>query len=340
MFSLKVLKLQQFKLQQFKRNRFLAYCTLVKCFILFSYANVQAQHTNQIDSAYIDSFPNSIFLRTYYSQKFTGFHVDLQEQDIVLKYAPNTTRNLGVGFTYKWATLNLAYGFSFMNPDQGKGDTRYLDLQSHQYLGKWNIDFYGQFYRGYFLRNTPVEFEGKYLRPDLGVVEIGASIQYVFNHEKFSFKAAFLNTERQKKSAGTPFVGWDVFYGNVRADSTLVPFFYQQELSPEYNNLFFLKTGPLTGYAYTLVIKKHFYISNALSLHYNVGVYTLSEENVEQEEQGFFSLDVGLRSVIGYSSEYFNVSSSFVLQTVQISDNYKNILNTGNFRIIATYRLH
>ncbi len=116
---------------------------------------------------------------------------------------------MGIGATYRWATLNLAYGFGFLNPDRGRGKTKYLDLQFHGYGRKFSIDVLGQFYNGFYLtpRGTGTTHGTYYQRPDIEVGAVGASAQYIFNYRKFSYRAAFLQNEWQKRTAGTFLLG-------------------------------------------------------------------------------------------------------------------------------------
>ncbi|MEJ2006022.1 MAG: DUF4421 domain-containing protein [Cyclobacteriaceae bacterium] len=302
--------------------------------------NVFGQQKDSHDTAYYETYPELVTLRTYYSKKFTGFNVDFpQLGGTVLKYAPNTTNNLGVGATYRWATLNLAYGFGFMNPDQGRGNTRYLDLQTHQYFGKWNIDAFGQFYRGYYLRSPELPDYEKYLRPDLDVYEFGLAFQRVFNHEKLSFRAAFLNNEYQKRSAGSFLLGGNMFTGKLDADSTLVPSELDADPGNDYRKLRFLKVGVNAGYVYHLVINKNWFAVASITISLNTGTYRLDAPESFFRET-YFSGDLGSRIAIGYNSERFTFSTFYVDQRVQVTGDYRNILNTGNFRFVIAYRIH
>ena len=292
------------------------------------------------DTTYYENFNDLLTTRLFFSRKFTGFHVEFPSLDgEILKYAPNTTRNLGIGVSYEWATLNLAYGFGFMNPDRGEGDTRYLDLQAHQYLGNFNIDFYGQFYKGYYLRNDDVteEIGAPYVRPDIRVNEVGLSVQYVFNHRKLSMRAAFINNAFQKKSAGSWILGADIFYGKVTADSTLIPYIFNIEPAQEYDQLDFVKLGPNLGYAFTLVFAKRFFFSGSLVVALNIGTYHLMAGEFK-DRQGFFSADLNIRTSLGYDNGKLAVSAFFVNQRVQFTSNYRNIVNVGNVRVLLTYR--
>ena len=319
-----------------KRFCYYSICIILICLISnVSYVRAQSGHPH--DSSYFETYPDNLVTRLYYSRKFTGFHVSFKRlEDQIFKYRPNTTNNLGIGASYDWLTLNLAYGFDFLNQNQDRGDTKYLDLQSHLYLGKINIDLFGQFYRGYYLSNQ-LQPDGEiYVRPDLGVVEIGASVQYVFNHRKYSFKAAFQNTEYQKRSAGSWLLGWDMFYGAVEADSSLVPGFVEGGFT-DFDRLRFIKSGPSGGYAYTLVIGKSYYLTGSAYLAVNSGVYRLKSPS-DQTDEFFVSLDFGVRIAAGYNSRRLNIGGLFVMQEVQAEDNYRNIINTGNFRFIFAYR--
>jgi hypothetical protein len=67
------------------------------------------------DQHYIQSFYEKLTVRLYLSRKFTNVQlVDLSEE-VHLDYEPNSTLNMGVGATYRGFTLNLAYGFGFLN---------------------------------------------------------------------------------------------------------------------------------------------------------------------------------------------------------------------------------
>lgn len=110
----------------------------------------------QYDSTYYVSYGHMITGRFYFSQKYTTFNFSNIDKDVTLDYKPNTTLNIGVGATYKWATLNLAYGFGFLNHDSDKGETKYLDLQLHCYGRKFALEGLGQFYTGFYLDNTKV----------------------------------------------------------------------------------------------------------------------------------------------------------------------------------------
>jgi hypothetical protein len=137
-----------------------------------------------------------------------------------LKYRTNDNLLLGVGYTYSFLTLNLALKMPFINGDDDVyGKSNYLDLNVHTIFRSYIIDFYLQWNKGYFVSNpgkvgSGLGFRGNAypLRGDLRTHVMGVSIQHLFNSSRYSYKAAFLQNEFQKRSAGSPLVGLEAYY--------------------------------------------------------------------------------------------------------------------------------
>ena len=300
---------------------------------------VLAQH----DSTYYVSYEQQLTTRFYFSKKYTSLKFRDSGENYNLTYRPNTTLNMGVGATYKSFTLNLAYGFDFLNPERGKGDTKYLDLQFHTYTRKFVIDIFGQFYRGFFLtpnstNNTNSEY---YLRPDLHINQLGGSIQYILNHKKFSYRASFLQSEWQKKSGGTLIFGLEAYGGKVDADSTIIPTFVNNdEAKRGITELRFFEFGPNVGYAYTLIIKKHFFLTASASVSLDFGQNIIFDQSGSVKSTGV-SPNSFFRVFGGYNSSKWAISVIYVTNSVRLateSFDSRIILDTGNFRLNYVYR--
>jgi hypothetical protein len=255
-----------------------------------------------------------------------------------LRYRPNTTLNMGIGATYKSVTLNLAYGFGFLNPDVGHGKTNYLDLQFHKYGRKIIIDLFGQFYQGYYLSpKGHGTYDGSYyVRPDLEINELGLSVQYVFNHKRFSYRASFLQNEWQKRSAGTFLIGFEGYFGNVMADSTLFPTALDQTIAARnYNRIDFFELGPALGYAYTLVVRRHFFLTGSVSAGINIGNTVLHQEPYNKNTFGL-CLNTLYRTAIGYNSYRWAVSLYYISSNIRLAGSPSEErfqLNTNNLRL-------
>lgn len=302
----------------------------------------QPSSAQQYDTSYYTSYDTLLTTRLYLSRKYTGFVFVDRIHDLRLNYIPNTPVTMGIGATYKSVTLNLAYGFGFLNPDNGKGDTKYLDLQGHIYGRKLLIDFFGQIYNGFYLTNDELrQPDGdNYYRPDIKVREYGANAQYIFNYKHFSYRAGFLQNEWQKKSAGSVLLGWQLLYGKGSADSTIVPGGLKS-VPPEarVRELSFISTGPSIGYAYDLIIKKHFFImvSAVVSLSLNRNQLT---SNTSETATSFIP-NAGVKTFIGYNSKDIAVNITFTNEMTNLLTEGRDqffSLNTGNLRFNIAHR--
>lgn len=296
------------------------------------------------DTTYYQPYTRQVTGRFYLSRKTTTLVYQNRDNNYTLRYRPNTTLNLGIGATYKWATLNLAYGFGFLNPNRGRGKTRYLDLQFHSYGRKLTIDVLGQFYKGFYLSpkgRAAASETAYYQRPDLRVNILGATVQYIFNHKEFSYRAAFLQNEWQKKSAGTFIFGVEFYAGSVRADSTLVPTAIDPVAAQQGTDKFrFVELGPNGGYAYTYVYNKHFFATGSASLSLDLGFNTFYDNNGKTNASGL-SPNTLFKISTGYNSSTWAFSILYVSSSLRLArdDDQRIIrLNTGNFRLNLVHR--
>ena len=302
--------------------------------LIFISLNVNAQ----TDSLYCKSYSNIITGRIYFSQKYTRLILKNSVDKYNLEYRPNTTLNLGVGASYKWVTLNLAYGFPFLNPEQGEGKTKYLDLQAHLYGSKFTIDIFGQFYKGFYLypKGTLADKDKYYVRPDLKVNAMGTSVQYVFNNKRFSYRASFLQNEWQKKSCGSLIAGAEIHFGRISADSSIVASNLSSTSGIEKIKRFdYFEIGPNVGYAYTVVVHKNFFLTGSFAVSFDYVNNTSRGPNALVKSSGF-SPNNTLRIFAGYNSSFHAFSFTFINSVVSLSTQ-KSVtqvdINTGNFRL-------
>ncbi|MEP6726640.1 MAG: DUF4421 domain-containing protein [Bacteroidota bacterium] len=297
------------------------------------------------DSSYYQSFERYITARFYFSQKYAGLELERPDNVSRFRYIPNTSLTMGVGVTYQSISLNFGYGFGFLNTDHEKGKTRYLDLQSHIYGRKWIIDLLGQFYKGYYLTPRGLAAsnpESYYVRPDLRIQLLGVSAYRLLNPSRFSYRAALLENEKQKKSAGSVLIGAEIYYGIIKADSSLVPTILSENYRQKgVRRLDFIKIGPGIGYAYTFVIKNDFFLTGSLCASLSLD-YT-KQHGVENKAEKF-ELNKGFiyRIVAGYDKNNWNASISLVgtqmtVAAATASDKY--LLQAGNFRLTLAKRI-
>ncbi|MDO9553131.1 DUF4421 domain-containing protein [Rhodonellum sp.] len=293
------------------------------------------------DSAYYTTFQEKLTTRIYTSRKFTSFLIKDKVANQDYRFDPNSTLNLGLGLTYQGLTLNLAYGFSFLNPEIGKGSSKYMDLQTHIYPKNWVMDVFLQFYKGYHLAEKGLGASNPelyYQLPEMRVRKVGANVQYLFNGDQISLRAAFLQSEWQKKSAGSFLAGMEVYGGGASNSEGILP---DDLVSPgrNFNEFRFFQFGPNAGYVHTLVIKKHFFITGSASTNLNLAYNSIQYPDQKSHSWGVNS-NLFLRGYVGYNSEKWSINTNYVHNSVKLLgvEDFNNRFNTGNYRINFIYR--
>lgn len=311
--------------------------------LVLATSNLIAQEEDRANesekSEYFEEYPRLLSSRLYTSRKYTSLMV---KDGVTRVFEPNSTLNLGVGATYNDFTLNLALGFGFMNPGRQDVTTTYLDLQAHAYPKNWIFDLFGQFYTGYRVQGSTLSspnVDENFLAPDLRLRKIGANVQRLLNGENLSLNAAFQQSAWQKRSAGSFMAGFEMYGGRVlqRGEENLIfddiPFLTGQPF------ISYFQLGPNVGYAGTLVLFKHFFITGVASINYNFGYSSFENDNDPVFNWGF-SHNYFLRGFVGYNSAKWSINTNYVhnnIGLVDIGDASVRIM-TGNYRINFIYR--
>ncbi len=308
----------------------------------------------EYDTSYISTYTTDYTCRLFGSVKYgqTSYNDNLNGKS--LYYKPNSKFLPGIGINHGFLGLNIAINLPFLNQDDDKyGETKYYDLTARVFSPRFNSTLYLQYYRGFYLSNTRDMVPGweygdpYYTRGDIRSVTAGLDLIYIFNSRKFSYRAAVIQNEWQKKSSGSFLGGGSIIYNATFGDSSLVPshLYYQSfydGLKIDRSNNFSL--GPAFGYAYTVVIKKHYFIMGSLNGSGTIGFTRfIIHENDEKVKSGVV---FGLRSEIlvsaGYNSEKWYFGLSFVNMSVtnqspldECTINY----DTGMFRFNLVRRI-
>lgn len=306
------------------------------------------------DTAYIEDHTRDITARFFGSRKYNYYDIIDRKRNKEVMYRPNTPFNLGFGFNYRFIGLNVAFNLPLINRTEKYGKTSALDLQGHYYLRKLVVDFYGQRYKGYYISNSRgiLRFNGinvdekgaLQIRPDIRNINLGMSVEYVFNDKKFSYRAAFLQNEYQKKSAGSLIIGGELFTARMQGDSSLIP---RDVTSNDFiNGITYYGTAIFSaaadvGYAYTYVYKKHFFVTLSLTGSLGGNYTRLFREG--NDIRGFgLEINNTVRASFGYNSSRYFAGIHYVNLTTRsmapISHMYQSI-GAGNFRISVARRI-
>lgn len=308
--------------------------------LLFSYYEGFSQTSKSgFDTTYVELHPELINIRLYLSTKFTNLAVNVPGENRSFLFRPNSGLNLGVGFTYQNFSLNIAAPVGFLNPERIDNWPLYLDLQAHAYPKGMIVDFFGQFYKGYSLDRKFLKDSGEdYLREDIGLVSIGVNYNYLFNGDQLSLTAAFNQSAIQKKSAYSPFVGFEIYGGGIRADSLLIPANENLDYL-NFDRSGYFQMGPNAGMAGTLVLGKGFFLTAVGSANLSVG-YAKWENDTEFKKWGVVPTYF-VRTFFGYNDRRFSINANAVYKNLNLvrGGAYDQALNTGNIRFNIIYKL-
>jgi hypothetical protein len=311
---------------------------------------LQKKDTIDYNTAYIKSYTDKFTTRIFYSQNYTNLTLRNELEDFELNFEPNTNLNLGIGATVNSVTLNLSYGFKFLNPEEKSGSTKYLDLQNHIYSRKWVIDIFAQFYQGLYLDNVrelvPDYQEDYYVRSDIYQQLLGASALYLFNNRKFSYSAPFNQNERQLKSAGSFLLGGEASWGLADADSALVPTFdYPFDVSKvdSISSLAFYRIGPSVGYVYSLVIAKKVFATLSFTLNTSYGLNVVHHDTRGRFKNDHLNAGVIIRFALGYNDDRWFLGINTVNALVSSSNKDRSLTSDfgiGNARLTFAWRIN
>ena len=318
-------------------------------FFLFFPSLVFSQKINY-DTAYIADYANYLTLRGFFINKTNNFKITkrgtMGEQSI--SYKPNNDLSFGIGFNYKWLGINASVANVLSKDQNTYGSTSQIDLQAQVYARKFIGEAHYIQYRGFYLDNpettVPNWEKGKNAsRSDIKTFTMGVSLYYVLNNKKFSTRSATLQNEIQKKRAGSLLLGAYHVFINFQSDSSMIPkgheiTFKDQLLMRRYVAL---HTGLGAGYAYNLVIKKHFFFN--ISFIWGAGVQQKLVYNAEgkKEEQLALSHKLNSRIALGYHSKRFFVllASNMDNYVLTKTEDLKASYDTGTMRLVFGIRL-
>lgn len=267
----------------------------------------------KIDTNYISDKSKMLTVRLLGSSKYYSHR--LMDDGNTLSYKANNNYNIGAGAVYSFLGANVTIKAPFINKDTAElGKTKKFDAQAFLFPRKMVVDFYFQYYKGFYIDEkgiTQIYLPGgkRPLRPDIRTLHIGANVSYVFDAKRFSFCAAFIQNEYQKKSAGTALFGGSIHYNGIAGDSAIIP--SDISYTDFFDNNRFSRSGAFSlgihgGYAYTLVVARHFF-ATGVALVGAGGNYSY----LRDDANNVFAKNVGMQATLiykaamGYNSETF-----------------------------------
>ena len=136
-------------------------------------------------------------------------------------------------------------------------------------------------------------------------LSVGLAGYWIYNARKFSIRAAFIQNERQKKSAGSFMVRPAFLYYQISSDKGIIPSEIVDSYHIPFTNLVtsgkFYSVGLAPGYAYSLVFLKNLYITAVVFPGLAAQFSTYSNEQNSYNDFKF-TFQLSGRLALGYNS--------------------------------------
>jgi len=290
------------------------------------------------DTNYIQTFRNNLIIRLYSGEKSHTLQLSDLNSNYSIKYLPNGYTNLGIGVNFRSFGLSLAKKIPLWQISEVRhGETSRFGIQSYIYTSKFSVDLLSSFLNGYYLVNSAEHLSGfkkniEYQRQDISSSNIGITVNYIFNNKRFSYRAAFSDTERQLKSAGSLLAGGSVISYQTRADSSIVPREIESQFFQKSRDI--SRTGVIAfnatiGYAYSFIFLKNGIFTISYVLGTGLQENTFNREVNDEINRWRFSLNNTGRLGIGYRFNRYYLRLGIIRSTQYTSLRY-NDLGIGN----------
>ena len=175
------------------------------------------------DGAYIRKFVKTNEARGFFKVQNTRVEFGSTKEGSKLNrrgFFKNSTNQVGLGFSYKIFGADI----SFSLPQQMLLDSSLQNLKQFRvgfsYTGR---KFAGRVYlnnsKGLVVSDALKRFQSE---PDVKMFKMGAQMVYIFNDPEYSLRASVLQTELQRKTAGSVLIKGELFFHNINTGSGLV----------------------------------------------------------------------------------------------------------------------
>jgi hypothetical protein len=303
------------------------------------------------DTNYVDSYYDH-FLHVTALSVLQNHDVEVSDgrDKVNANFTPNTAFRFGFGLDYRYFSLEFSQTIEAIDkPESNKGSSQNFSLRlgvtGRRLLGSMLI----QSYKGLYMSNPQSVYPNWTqpnvypLRGDIMSEVVYGSLNYFFNHARYSTMASLWQIDRQKKSAGSFTAGLTSSLAHVKADSAFIP--YEASLSGNanerlkegYNYLF----GVNAGYGYNFIFLEKFFINGLFipGIDFQITQST-NIQNVKSASHLKMGYHGDVRIIAGYNGEVYyggaHYSNYYFINRVE-SNVDLNLFN-GYFRIFVGRR--
>ncbi|HET6992977.1 MAG TPA: DUF4421 family protein [Bacteroidia bacterium] len=312
---------------------------------------------NAIDTLYIRKYPERFILTL--SQSYRQYDVRFDQtmtEDTAHWGFPQwiADANVSSGASIDFDKISFSFGLKTIPATtdviQKKGNTTYKSFNFSFSANRFRVESGYRDYHGFYDNKTPTydtsfHTTGIYAKnPSMDVRSLHVKTIFIFNKRRFSYNAAFFNTERQLKSSESLLLVSNIYSYRMGADTSLIPKasqpFYKQFSDLNVFNASGISIGP--GYSGTLVLWKTLYFNATFSTlfdfqhrYYNTFSKSYEDQYWHVGFAGDSRFAIGLNGKRLFYSITFRMDvNSYLGDGIRINPRYKSVdFNLG-------YRFH
>ncbi len=294
------------------------------------------------DTNYIRDYSDELALYLLSQLKLNNFGVWDRNNNNSITYTPENRGFIGLGMSYKWLGLELAFNVDPLNRQDE--DPIFFDFQASAFTRKDFIEATLQYYYQYrindYSSDIPVANQ-EYNRNDIRTINLGLQFYHVFSYDKFSLRAPFLMTQLQKKSAGSVIGGANFYMFIMDADSTIIPPELNMEFHPQLQlqdlNAIGLSTN--WGYIHTFSWWKKFFLTLSAmpGISLNAGDYFTNTRTLIDPHLAF---SFKTMNAVGYNSRRFFTGFRFIgdLNFMRVEPKLHTLISRGRLKFYIGWR--
>ena len=283
------------------------------------------------DSIYIAGYTHLFTARLFLLFENASLLINPAESEISeIVYRPNVNVRIGIAGFWKWLGVGLSIDNPFYKTNRDRyGKTTTLDLRVNVYGREFAGEMFLQNYKGFYISSPEKTDDVHYILPDMQTFSFGLAGYWIYNASRFSIRAAFIQNERQKKSAGSFMIRPAFLYYSISSDHGIIPAeIIDKYHIPSSNQIIsgkFYSLGLSPGYVYTLVFLKNFYIT-AAAFPGLAGLYSVYKDEHTDYSHFEFNFQLSGRIVIGYNSKIWFLGCAVQTGFNEIPDKLSNSL--------------
>ncbi len=282
------------------------------------------RYRNTTDTNFIRKYPNRLIVtlnQTYrqYDLRFTQNLIT----DSLGRSAPQLLADANVitGLAFDFDKITFSFGIrsrpATADDIAQKGKTTYSSFGLSFTAYRFRVESSYRNYRGFYdVKANPFDTVSNayYKNPSLNVRSLRVKTLFIFNKRKFSYNAAYYNSQRQIKSRGSWLGVSNIYQYRFSSDTSLLPPisrpFYGQWGTMDVYNVSGFSIGP--GASYNLVLFKLLYLNMTLTSGLDVQRMLLQSSSTGKTliiwKTGYAS---DFRAALGWNSRNFFSSLTF-----------------------------